>query len=243
MQKYSRRLFIIQGMALLIGCSSGDKKDHAGFDFPQLKNTQYLLTNEINMKNRRIVCGASAYLLELNGVPYLATAKHLTTDAMGFDPPIDLKTYSDSVNYWYGYPRTKALTNEKIETESLLYHDDVMEDVILLKLKRKPIEIAVFKPNFKRLNKGDRVSVIGCEYTDPDCNQKQFFGTFQQYTMVDQMEIFMDSSSIILPGMSGTPIVDEEFRVVGHVMGGMVGEKGILKLYCAPIDWVNRIKK
>ncbi|WP_341902451.1 serine protease [Fluviicola taffensis] len=194
------------------------------------------------MKNRSLASGASSYLLEFDGSTYLVTAKHLTRDEMGFSPALDLETYSDSVNYWYGLSRTRTLSKEIIETTDLLYGEDIMDDLIMLKLKNEPKEIGIFKPNFNRLKPGDRVSIIGCEYSDPDCNQKQFFGTFQQYTVVDQMEIFMDSSNIEPAGMSGAPVVDDQFRVVGHVLGGMVGEKGILKLYLAPIDLVKRVK-
>ncbi len=227
---------------LFAACSSNEKT--SVFYFPQLKQTQYLLTNEISIKKRGFVYGGSSYLLDLDGSTYLVTAKHLTGDAMGFDPALDLKTYSDSANYWHGFPRTETLSEEIVETTDLLYGEDIMDDVILLKIKKQPKEIGVFQPNFERLKAGDRVSIIGCEYGDSDCNQKQFFGTFQQYTIADQMEIFMDSSNIQPAGMSGAPVVDNEFRVVGHVLaGGVFGEKKILKIYLAPIDLVKKIKR
>lgn len=235
-------LHLFFGVILLTVCSSCEQKKPSVFHFPQLNRTQYLLSNEISMKNRSLASGASSYLLEFGGSTYLVTAKHLTRDAMGFSPALDLETYSDSVNYWYGLSRTQTLSKEIIETTDLFYGEDIMDDLIMLKVKDEPKEIGVFQPNFKRLKPGDRVSIIGCEYSDPDCDQKQFFGTFQQYTVVDQMEIFMDSANIQPAGMSGAPVVDDQFRVVGHVLGGMVSEKGILKIYLAPIDLVKRIK-
>ncbi|AEA42559.1 trypsin-like peptidase domain-containing protein [Fluviicola taffensis] len=239
MNKINLLFFLLIGITL--SCSSSEKKAKV-FYFSQLQQTQYLLTNQISMKNRGLATGASSYLLELYDSTYLVTAKHLTRDAMGFSPALDLETYSDSVNFWYGLSRTSQLSLEIIETTDLLYCDEIMDDLIMLRVKDKPKEIGIFQPNFKRLKKGDRVSIIACEYSDIGCNQKQYFGTFQQYTVVDQMEVFMDSSNIEPAGMSGAPVVDDQFKVVGHVLAGGVGDKGILKLYLAPIDLVKRIK-
>lgn len=228
-------------LILLLTCCSGESKSPNIFYFSQLKKKQYLLTNDISVKNRELASGASAYLIEHDGSIYFVTARHLTTDAMGFVPALDLNTYPDSINFWNGYPRTGALSEEIIATpKELLYSKDDMDDLVLFKLKNKPREIGVFKPDFTLLETGDRVSVIGCEYADSDCNQKQFFGTFQQYGD-NLIEVVMDSTNIQIAGMSGAPVVNDQFEVIGHLIAGGISEQKNMVVYITPIDLIKKI--
>lgn len=201
----------------------------------------YLLTNEISMKGREVAYGASSYLVELDNTVYLCTAKHLTRSAMGFNPPIDLETYSDSVNYWIAYPRSGKI-KDSIFTAEMYYNDDIMDDLILFSIKQKPENISVLQPSFTKLKKGETVRILGCEYSETDCSQKSYFATINQYTITDQIEIYMDSSDVDVSGFSGAPVLNSSNKVIGHILAGGNFGDGIMKLYLAPISWAKKVK-
>ncbi|MCJ8292468.1 MAG: trypsin-like peptidase domain-containing protein [Crocinitomicaceae bacterium] len=216
------------------------KKNNTTFS---VLSEQYLLTNEISMNNRNVVFGGSSYLINIKNETFLCTAKHLTGSAMGFEPSIDLRTFKDSLNYWKAYPRTNKRSDDTINVSDLLFFDEDYDDIILLNLENKPQNIGVLSPNFTKLKKGTRVRILGCEYEDYDCFQKDYFGTLNSYTTIDQMEIFMDSLDVSISGFSGAPVLDEKNQVVGHVLGGGNFGNGILKIYAAPISLAKKILK
>lgn len=226
---------------IVISCSSNPVKQEEKIIPTGQK--QFLLTNEISFGNRPLVLGASSFLLQLNDAVYLCTAKHLTGEAVGFEPTINLKTYGDSIGYWLAFPRTPQLSSDTIQTGALLHSGNNAEDVILLQVTNKTGGIGVLKPTFNRLKNGDRVRVLGCEYADTDCYQKEFFGTFQRYTEDNYLEIVMDSSNIQFAGMSGAPVVDHQLNVVGILVGGSTEQDGSMKIYLTDIALVKKIKR
>ena len=226
--------------SLLFSCIQN--KNATELKFSKL-STQYLLTNEISMKNRDIVEGGSSYLIDFNNKTYLCTAKHLTRSSMGFEPSMDLKTFKDSVTYWKAFPRNNKLVTDTLFIDDLFFFDEDYDDLILLSLKNNSKNIGVLHPNFNKLKKGTRVRILGCEYEDYECFQKEYYGTLNKYTIIDQIEIFMDSLNISTAGFSGAPVLDEKNQVIGHVLGGGDFGNGILKLYIAPIGLIKKILK
>jgi len=202
---------------------------------------QYVLTNEISMRGREVVIGASSYLVELNGKLFLCTAKHLTTSDMGFEPSIDLKTFKDSLLYWKVYARTDNKTDEVVDVEKLFYADND-DDIILFSIKNKPKEIGVLKPQFKKLPSGSKLRILGCQYSDIDCSQKVYSGVLKAYTIADKIEVHMDST-IELSGFSGAPVLDDDNNVIGHVSSGGTLSDNILRVYVTPMYLVNNISK
>lgn len=233
--------FLIMLFSLATSCRESNNTQKTS-KFTKL-TTQYLLTNEIRMKDREVVFGGSAYLIEMNKETYLCTAKHLTGPAMGFEPAIDLKSFKDSVLHWKAYPRNNKLSNDTLVVNELLFFDDNNDDLILLSLKTNPTKVGVLSPNFDKLEKGRRFRILACEYRDDDCFQKEYFGTFNGYTNTNQLEITMEASKLSIAGFSGAPILDENNKVVGHVLAGGDAGNGKINVYAAPIILANKIIK
>lgn len=234
--------FVIGIVVIIVGCKTDNSSTDEKESFNKLKK-QYLLTNLISIKKRNITYGASSYLIRYKNKIYLATAKHLTRYEMGFEPALNLKTYKDSVNYWKAFPRNNQLSNDTIYTSDLYFFDDDGDGYILLGVKNKPTNLGVLTPNFKQLKKGSKVKILGCEYEDNDCFQNEFYGTLNNYTIMDQIEIFMDSTNISFAGFSGAPVLDMNNNVIGHILGGAMCSDGNFKVYAAPITLIKKIIK
>lgn len=206
-------------------------------------SSQYLLTNEISIENREIVYGGSSYLINYHGEVYLCTAKHLTTGAMGFEPSLNLKKYKNEAEYWTAYPRNDKLANDTISTDQLFFSNNEFEDIIALSLVEVPENIGVLTPQFSKLEKGARLRILGCEYSDYECNQKSHFGTFDSYINDREMMVNMDESDISLSGFSGAPVLDEHNKVVGHLVAGSGGDGEALTVYLTPIQLIKKFLK
>lgn len=227
-------------VSIFVSCQ--ESKDSAANEtkpsFQEIKE-QYLLTNEIDIKQLETVSGASGFLVKINDQVYMGTAKHLLSPAMGFKQPIDLPSYNDSVNHWIAFPRTNALANDTISLGKLLYPSSDADGILLT--VNEPIgDIQVLDPNYTTLEKGTRLRVLGCEYATQDCYQSSFFGTLNAYTDDGFIEVDMDSSDIQVSGFSGAPVLDIEDKVIGHISAGGVFE-GILTLYIVPIGELKKL--
>lgn len=233
--------FLIAGLFLFVACGgNGVRTNQKKFAFDSRKH--YLLTNKISIKGRESVTGASSYLVEINGKLYLSTARHLTGGAMGFNPAIDLKTYSDSVDFWKAYVRGNII-DDTVVTRALLYHPDDIYDIVLLEVNKKPGKIDVLKPEFKKLSRGDKILVLGCEYSDASCVQNTFVAKVTRYTEIDQLEAIVEEKNIDLAGFSGAPALDENGKVIGHVLAGGEISDGKFVLYLAPIHQAKLVLK
>lgn len=201
---------------------------------------QYLLTNEIKFKERNLVLGASAYLVKgSKGNIYMCTARHLMGPDMGLDPAINTSDFKDSLEFWYIYPRKEKYTNETLEVTDLLNFKNEEHDISIFKLKSPPKKIGVLEPRYTQLEKGEKVRILGCEYSDEPCFQKIWYGTINDYTIADQIEVFMDKNDIEVPGFSGAPVIDASNHVIGHLIAGAVFSD-TLKVYIQPINVVKK---
>ena len=200
-------------------------------------SVQILLTNEYKIRDSYSF-GASSFLIKTKKDTLLCTAKHLLGDAMGIIPEVKTDSFNSLLNYWKAFPRNNTISSDTVFGKTLLNKGINATDIILQKCAiEKHSKIQVLQPRFSKIKKGERLDVIGCEYSDFDCHQKTFSVIMDTY---QSGQIWVKSKSKFdASGFSGAPVIDANGYVIGVISAG--SEFGN-ELYLI-IEPINKVKQ
>ena len=140
---------------------------------------QIVLTNEASFSGHTPLHGASSFLVRTHDNRILAaTARHLIGSAGGVKPKVSPTEFNDVLQSWKVFPRTVPESFIEIKAIGPSGNDRNNCDWLTMKLKdsttKLPAEPLYMSP--KPAQVGDKVYLIGCPYTEPDCKQNVYVG-------------------------------------------------------------------
>lgn len=203
-----------------------------------IDSTQILLTNQYSFRDLE-KDGASSFLIASTEDTFLCTAKHLLGDAMGFIPEIPTIQFDTALDYWKAFPRTNKLSSDTVAIQSIINSRHSPKDVILLTCSiPSNSNLQVLQPRLSRIEVGETLYLIGCEYSDSECHQRLYETKLDAY--YEGMLSFAIDSTVQLSGFSGAPILDEKGYVVGVLSAGYDDDNGIE--YCLG-ESINAVRR
>jgi S1-C subfamily serine protease len=148
----------------------------------------------------------------------VATALHLIGEAGGVEPPIAVNNLDTVLQSWKVHPRTepdKAIEADKVAVAGL---DRKNADWLVLSTKKPSgaLPATALRLRANPVQVGEKVFLIGCPYSEPNCKQNVYEGKVTKRAFGDRFQYTL-SPPVDLRGFSGAPIVDSQ----GHVVGVM----------------------
>jgi len=206
-------------------------------------NNQILLTNSAEFKEHTALYGASSFLVKYKNTNYALTAKHLIGENGGVEPELNPKEVNDFMISWDMFPRVPV--NELTDTISIsneeVNRDNFDKDILILPLKKRESNILILEPCFDLPKQGDKLYVIGCPYSEPDCKQNIYEVKYDSYDNKLSGLICIMKNKLEIAGFSGAPLVNSDGNVVGVVTSG--GEQdGIFFIIATSVKEIEKIK-
>jgi hypothetical protein len=203
---------------------------------------QILLKHYAEFYNREsILSGASAFLISYQDKVYAITAKHLLGAAGGIEPEVSLGELDTTIAYWALFPRVPV--NEEFDTVFVnakdMNYGDFNNDLLILNVVNQNHKIEPLKPSFKIPQKGDKLYLIGCPYSQEDCKQNLYTLLFDEYIEEDSRFYFTSKIKVSLAGFSGAPVVDKD----GNVICIVAGKTGVDLIYGVGMSEIQKIIK
>lgn len=242
MQIFKRLGIAFFAIILFTGCDApevtqlGPKQAWKKGDY--LNSRQIVFTNAYGFKDGRSTTGASSFFVQGKKGPVLCTAKHLLGAAMGITPTVETSDFNAKMDFWKVYARNDALFADTLSVSGIVSSNPDFSDIIVLNCSfEKNEKLLALKPRFSRVNVGEELEIIGCEYGDPSGMQKSFKVFHEEY---DGGKLIVKSKTkFVATEMSGSPVVDASGYVVGVLVGGSAFQGN---MYLS-VDPLTRVKK
>ena len=203
-----------------------------------IDSTQILLTNQYSFRDSE-KNGASSFLIVSTKDTFLCTAKHLLGDAMGVYPEIPTMEFDTALDYWKAFPRTDKLSSDTVVIQQIVNDRHSPKDIIMLSCSiPKNNKVQTLRPRLSRVEIGEKLYLIGCEYTDSDCHQRLYPTKLDAY--YEGMLSFSIDSTVNIAGFSGAPILDEKGFVVGVLSSSHTNDNDIEYYLGESINAVRR---
>jgi Fe-S cluster assembly iron-binding protein IscA len=190
---------------------------------PAAEWPQLVLTNDASFAGDRRLKGASAFLiLDGQGRPLAATARHLLGPAGGIEPAVPVEQARQLLTSWTLHPRTQA-----DKAVSLGGPVRAWGDVVLLEVKPGQAALAARPLRLRReaAKIGEKVYLVGCPYSEPGCRQNVYAGTVVETSRcpgsTDPRSFsFRFEPKVSLSGFSGAPVIDAAGAALGVLVSG-----------------------
>ncbi len=183
---------------------------------------QILLTHHADFKEHTSLEGASAFLIEYDHKRYAVTARHLIGSDGGVEPEIKATELSRYFDKWLLYPRVpvhEATDTVRVSRPGLDY-SRLSRDILMLQIDSGAYDIQPLKVNFVMPEKGDKLYIIGCPYSEPDCHQNVYEITYTDFFIKTSQLVCTMKDKFTVRGFSGAPVVDRNGEVVGVLTSG-----------------------
>lgn len=181
---------------------------------------QIVLTNSGVFKGHTSMNGASSFLIKnSNDVLLCLTAKHLLGVNGGVEPEVLADKFNSVIKYWKVYPRTKSNESLLFDNVPVKGLDQPGLDWLILKQsssKVKKLPSLPLKVRNSRVEIGEKVYLVGVQYSDRDLSQSVYEGVVNGRGYEDRFKYEL-TTPVTLAGFSGAPILDMN----GHVVGVM----------------------
>jgi hypothetical protein len=141
-----------------------------------VQNKHILLTNEAEFGDRGYLTGASSFLIKYHDKTYALTAAHLIGIAADIVPEIQPSQLSSVMESWLMYPLIpieQGRDTVVLKNTSLNY-DSVDSDILMLEVENRNHTTLPLEPTFELPVKDEVLFLVGCPYSDEDCNQRMF---------------------------------------------------------------------
>lgn len=214
-------LVIPFAILLLVGCSSTSKLETKSIGL--INNISYL-DSSFNNPN-----ASNGFLVEYKHKTYGITAKHILmiakTDKMEF------ADFQGELKEWKMHPKndeTSYVIMDKLlnlnRTDSLtwdyMYNNwENYNDWLVFSIKENNTNHVPLKFRGKPLEKGEIVNVIGWSYSDTTGSQRVYTYKYDN-TNGNYHNLIQINGPKSLGGLSGSPIIDEQGKLIGLVTSG-----------------------
>lgn len=193
------------------------------------QNERMALINDVTFHNTKYGNNnaGNGFIVNVKGKDYAITAKHIlmiikTNKMKSVDFSGELKQWkmfdrNNASHYLIVDKLINANKNEKLEWDTL------ENDWIVFSIKDNKTENTPLKFRAKPLVKGEKLYVVGWAYQDKEGPQRTYEFEFDK-TEDNLHTLIQIRGPESLSGLSGSPIVDEQSRVVGLVSTGWQDE-------------------
>jgi hypothetical protein len=210
----------------------------------EFKNApQILLTNSSDIKGYpHMDYLASSFLLQGQKDTFGITARHLLGPGGGFREEISTTQFNKLLLRWIMYPRATEEVNESnsVTIKSLINTRKTKHDILVFKLSEIAESILPLKPYFGRLESGEKLLLIGCSYSEKNCKQNLYIGSYGGFYN-SELSVMNISGDFNFRGYSGAPVLNERGYCVGVLFGGRSHKNGQTPLLFSPISQVEKI--
>lgn len=173
----------------------------------------------------------NGFLIEHQDKIYAVTVKHTLLEAK--TPTMNSVSVADEVKEWRIYPNQNpdeyivlgTLLNRS--TKEVLDMRVLQRDWLIFEVKQNFSNLPALKLRDSPLQPGERVTAYGCSYFNAKtCQQDSYQGRFMKMETANLRIAMPDLSPGKLRGLSGSPVLDVEQRVVGIVSNVLRSESG-----------------
>lgn len=179
---------------------------------------QMVLTNYAEFEGHTELDAASGFLIRTPEDEVIAaTAKHLVGYNGGVEPTLPVTKLNERLRMWRMFPRTKP--DDFVEITGLAAGglDQEGLDWLLLTIEpTDPLPAYPLRARKQPVEIGETVYLIGCPYSEPDCQQNVYTGVVTGRDYDDRFRYDL-KPAVDLRGFSGAPIIDKN----GHLVGVM----------------------
>jgi hypothetical protein len=173
----------------------------------------------------------NGFLIEYKNKQYAVTVKH--TLFLIQNESLKTVNLQGHTKQWKIHPMKTP--DEYVLLGKLINQDDkemidgeiLNKDWMVFEIVKNSSPLAVLKLRESPLKTGEKVSAFGCSYINKaTCSQDQYSGTFIAYEK-NNLRVKMPNLEMKqLSGLSGSPVVDENNKVVGIVSNVLESKEG-----------------
>jgi hypothetical protein len=232
--------------AIVIGFIQASHSDEKGgwIDQSQSQWPQITMINQIDYIDKHHPVAGCAFLLDTGKDTLAVTAKHVLIYFKS--EKMNSVSFNNTLKSWRMFPKNSP--NDVVVIDRLINEDreepidkvPVASDWLLFTVKEKSRNIKPLRFRTEPLTTGEKVFVIGWRYTDKNCPQIIYEGSFvksEDGSVLISCEKLADNT---VPGLSGSPVVDSKGRLIG-VMSQKAGEMQRLSSIAYPTDVLNKL--
>lgn len=187
---------------------------------PQPEWPQITMINRVEYVDKSFPIAACSFLLDAGGEIYAVTAKHVLTYFKS--EAMTSVSFKNTLKSWIMFPKNSPA--DTVVVDALLNEDpaepinrNIPSDIdwLLFSIKTRSDRIRPLKFRESPLKPGEKVYIIGWRYSDKDCPQVVYEGTYIESiagSVIISTKILSDNRT---PGLSGSPVVDSGGRLIG----------------------------
>lgn len=214
-------LMLALSLGVSIPCTASSALADDGL---QLDETVYL-RNLYAFSGGRQSGGASASFIELDGVVYVLTAKHLLGSAMGIEPEVLPTQFDANLVGWMVFTNPDVYDEQADPLARITAihnpNNSASEDLIVLRtdVRLDAVRDRVLPLADTAVSAGEAVYLVGCTYAEQAaCTQNIYRGTVTRATGAEIM-FNMQAGPSSLAGFSGAPLLNADREIVGVLAG------------------------
>ncbi len=209
---------------------------------------RYSAANAITFKPSQVTKDfvGSAFLINHDSKTYGVTAKHVLLETM--DQGLNSISTHGHIENWELRPFNE---NTGVVKLGQLLNDDAKEkldievlqdDWLVFDVMSNESNLEILKLASKPLQKGEPVTVYGCNYSNQKvCQQNQLNGHYVKTAGVNLMIKLETDDMSQLRGLSGAPVLNQQHEVVG-IVSNVVPDEDNGGMYFAPFS-IETVKK
>jgi hypothetical protein len=193
-------------------------------DRPRAEWPRIALVNQIDYVDGHHPVAGCGFLLEVGDELLAATAKHVLTYFKSAE--MDSVDFGGTLESWRMFPKDRPA--DMVVVDELLNRDagESLEgipcgrDWLLFTVGRRSEGIQPLRFRETPLEAGEPLYLIGWRYTETNCPQVVYEGTFvrsESDAVAITIEALIDNT---VPGLSGAPVIDERGYLVGLMSRG-----------------------
>ncbi len=208
------------------GTDPPDEPDSYGswMRLPPAEWPKLAVVNQIDYDDQHHPVAGCGCLLEVGGEVLAATAKHVLTYFRS--ARMDAVDFEGTLKSWRMFPKDRpselVVVDELVNRESGEPLEGIPcgKDWLLFTVRERPQSIQPLRIRTTPLQRGEAVYVVGWRYTEEDCPQIVYEGSFvrsERDAVLITVEALIDNT---VPGLSGAPAIDGEGYLVGLMSRG-----------------------
>lgn len=197
------------------------------------QDNQYSGINQVSFHEKQYdkAFAGNGFLIQHNNKTYAVTVKHALFEAK--TPDMDSVDIAPYVASWKIHPNHKpnqALVLGKLlnsSTDEKLDMQILQKDWLVFEVKENKSNLSVLTLREEPLEKGEVVVAYGCSYANAKtCKQDTYTGKFIKAEENNLRIALTDWEPAKLRGLSGSPVLDKNNKVVGIVSNVIPSESG-----------------
>ncbi len=218
-------LLLLQPAGSAGGEEAGGKTEW--IDKPQEQWPQITMINQIEYSDTLYPIAGCSFLLDTGDDTLAVTAKHVLTYFKSRE--MNSVSFRKTLKSWKMFPKDNE--NDEVVIDQLINKDEnePIEDVppevdwVLFSIKSKSKNIQPLRFRNAPPVKGETVYIIGWRYSDKNCTQRIYEGTYVESAQGTVLISTKELADNKMPGLSGSPVIDSDGNLIG-IMSSKAGK-------------------